>query len=343
MTKIWTRYPKTPKSQEIIKALGIGAVSCTAWANFVYPDGDYSNPNFSRIEERLSSLSDGHPTHIHPIIAKGSGALWQQQEPHLEEMCFRVLDKYADKYQRWTIANELLTKRGMRIVNLYEAIAERYPHLELWIGEYGLNSAFVSKGLPDWIYELKAAAPNFQGLVLVDYVDLRPGKQTTQFIKHLGRLVPISKSWLKGRQPDTPHGWLELLEAFISEKIADGAITRLKVAGLELMSKNLATIHKSCQRTDVKMALETSVFVGSEPDAKLIARGALAYKLLLEMCETYGMDLWHWNLFDSDFSAPWLHTKEDSCGWFDKDHQMKDWAEAYLINGASNAQALNHI
>lgn len=321
---LWARYPRNTKAHEIFEDLNIGAITSTSWAGYVYPDGDYSKPDFSKLEQRLTTIPDGYPLHIHTIIAKGPHGLWQKQEPHLEEMCFRILDEYADKYHRWTIATELLIKRGMRIVRLYEEIAKRYPHLELWIGEYGLNSNAVARGIANWIPELQAAA-NLKGIVLVDYLDLRPQPYSNQIIKSIDRLIPLTPKLVQQYNPETVPDWIRLLTDQL-DSVGSDLAARLKLASLEKLNHNMERIAK----TGVRLALETSVFVGTEPEPKLIAREAIAYQLLLDICNVHGADFWHWNLFDADFSAPWLGTKEDSCGWFDKDHQLKDWAESLL-------------
>ena len=320
--RIWTRYPKYNELRDIVHNLGIGAVVATTWSGHVYPTGDYDNPDFTKLDAKLATLPDGYSNlHAHPIIAKGSNALWNEQKGQLEKICFNILDRYADRIPRWTIAAEVLVKRNFDIVRLYEAIAAKHSKIELWVCDYGIKSYAQAMGIVD-ILPFLQAIEQFKGIVLVNYLDLRSNAVATQASQKFETFIPLGPDWKEGFPTETLADWL----AILNNRIGGDFLQAIKIAGLDQLDRNIGLV----ANTGVNIALETGVITGMEPTKKEIARCIYAYKTLMAICQKHNAEMWQWNMFDRNVSLPWLGISEDCGGWFDMNDRPKEWCSDWL-------------
>lgn len=323
MLMLWTRYPRDQHSltRNLIATHGIGAViPADAW--WLYEDLNPDTPRWDYIDERIDSLPGNHPIHIHPVLNRGPHANWLAMDGQLDRFVYPVLERYGDRVTRFTIANELLLKgSGVRqqFIDLFRRLGHDFPNLKLWVGEYGLRSnqrVRGAEGIIETIHEIQSVADNFEGLIVIDYLDLTKTSSSSAVLG-IKNLFHVPGRYLIEDEPVTIPGWLQALEQHSKTIVISG---------------KLAANLKEIQLTEAKVALETSVYTGPNPTARVVAEQAYAYRRLKQMCEDVGGEFWQWNLCDESASMAWDvgRAASDCPGWFDRDGVLKDWAGELL-------------
>ena len=314
---IWTRYPEPRRvnTRKLISQHQIGAVVPICCVDRVYGSAwDLSSPNWDALDERVESVPSGSPIHAHPLLNRVMEQQWESV--NVTDYIFPILDRYP-QITRWTLAQELLlrsNKSQRNVFQLYEAVGKAYPHLELWVGEYGLRSrarVYGTAGIISSIWELKAAAPNFAGFIVTEYLD---------FAQRIDSILTQGKS-----------NWLE--EHGLNLDSVESAIQALKQRyTLLTMPEKLNDAMAEISKTGVKIALETSVYTGANPTTYTVARQRIAYELLIDLCDRHGAELWHWNICDEACSMTWAAARQptDCPGWFDREGVIKPWAVDFL-------------
>ena len=197
---IWTRFPRHEYAQEIILSRNVGCVIGIAGLQHVYPELDPNKPRWADLDARVNAVPPGKPIHIHPILNRMPNVKLDTYIANIDEFAFPIIERYRHRVKRWTLCNELLLcshRLNGRLVqphvfDFYERVSNAFPELDLWIGEYGLRSiqrVHGKNGILDSLYELKAAAPTFKGLVAVDYMDLSAAG-SNRYVTSLKRIAP---------------------------------------------------------------------------------------------------------------------------------------------------------
>lgn len=317
----YARYPSDSVTQKIILDNGIGVIVPQSSLVYLYPDLDADNPQWDDLDQRLATIPDNQPVHCHPIISRSMQGFIRRDIEDIKRFVYPVLEKYGNRVERWTLCNELLQSPAavqMKVISLYEDVARDFPSLKLWVGEYGLRTAHSVNGLAPPLLELKAAA-DIEGLVFVDYMDIAVrNSNRVSWLRGLLTWAELFQGWLKSNNlsPQTVDDFIQAIELLKPEYIG------LKV---EKSFKQLSTL-------DIKLALETSVLTGANPTEHDTAKEVLGYQVLVDLCQRYSVDFWHWNICDRAVGIPWDKDRNgtDCPGWWDRDGQLKPWAEKFF-------------
>lgn len=173
-------------THQIMHQHQVGAV-IGAGIKKVYGDDYTGSPDFSTIDQQLTE-SNGLTQHLHPVLHRRQTGV--KQDFHLlhgrvQQLAMPIVDRYADKVPRMTLSSELtLCKPELwaEIVELYELVATRYPHLELWISDFAVRQPMDRDGILTRLEDLNGIA---HGFITSDYIELSRSdrNQAIQYLK----------------------------------------------------------------------------------------------------------------------------------------------------------------
>ena len=264
--KIWTPFPldDKPTTQQLVHEKEYGAIISAApkkvWG-FTPSKDAYGNMPIYKILDKQLAQAHTLDIHIHPLIARTKVGVKQDFERlngRVHELGMPVVDRYADRINRWTLAQELcLCKPQLwdEIVDFYKAVRKKYPDLEIWVGDYAIRNPLDRDGILTRIADLQGIAVGFVG---ADYVDLSNKKN------------PITQ-WMKVN--------------------ALGKVSTRRFSYLIPFWKQLRSMGFT------KLALEHSTFATEDTPLIRSAQQGI-YNDLLALCRRHDVDYWMWNLCD---------------------------------------------
>ncbi|NEZ68193.1 hypothetical protein D0962_36610 [Leptolyngbyaceae cyanobacterium CCMR0082] len=178
----FSKFAKDEITQQVLQREKIGAV-ISLWT------GKISEVGYDDIDRKIATAKSlGIPIHLHPVQARYDR---KGQKPYkifweTLELSKEIIDRYSSATTRITIANELIVSPDdawAEVIRLYAWAGRHHPHLQLWIGDYGIYDTHRRRQIITKLKELKTIVPAVHGFIGQDYVDLDTGSAISRSLK----------------------------------------------------------------------------------------------------------------------------------------------------------------
>lgn len=314
MSKIYTRLPgNAPVTHDVIKDNKIPVVLSASPTKIYGWDGHRGayneRPSYTMLDEQLETAERlGVDVFLHPLINRCLVASEGRYRPlvgNVEKLAMPTVERYAHHIKRMNLAHELIAvdiEFWGEIVGFYKKVKNKFPHLELWTGEYIIRS---HKSRQEILERLKPLQGVLTGFLTTDYIKLTNNLDADSQANLEERDLP---AWMNPRiHWNSYTRWL----AIAKEEAKIGAMAMAPRIRLEY----LYTFWAELAKLGIRGALETTIKSHHDGD-RVRAAQINGYQAMWDACKYYNADLWIWYVCDES-NIDFEDDSRLSCGFWD--------------------------